>query len=485
MKNKKLILISVMMLIILSMALASCKPAQPPETQQPAAQQPAAQEPATQQPAAQKPATEQPAAPAEAKPLTTWYQYDQKNEDPASDERAGNQWIRETIPAFDKAFEGKWYWDNIPKAWDKLAAELTAAVIAGGDVPDIVEIGGLQVQTYLQNGVLMDLTDWMKAQPWFADLDPGAIDTCTGPDGRIYCVPTAERPFVVYVWSELYPNGLPKTPEQFMVEAERLKAEGHYAWTYFGSTQFAGNGSVRGLFSVIASFGGGYETPDGQMLLNTPENVAAITFLRETVQKGYNPDTVFAGGFIEEDSFKDSSAAAFPTGLFGYRYVNPLTAPDGTKFEKGNEQDMIDAIAAGKVVLAPMFAPEGKTPSCGLDGMSVGIPVGAPNLDAAYDFINWLMTDQDQFVKYVVSAGGGFPALISAQKHPDLQTPFYKQAADAINASKCKMAIKNMSRPDEAAETIMNAIYKLIKDDPKADIPTVLQQAQDEYNAGN
>ena len=31
----------------------------------------------------------------------------------------------------------------------------------------------------------------------------------------------------------------------------------------------------------------------------------------------------------------------------------------------------------------------------------------------------------------------------------------------------------------------MDVVYKLIKEDPTADIATELQKAQDEYNAGN
>jgi multiple sugar transport system substrate-binding protein len=415
-------------------------------------------------------------------PVVTWYQYDQNNEDPASDERVGNQWLRDNIPLFDAAFEGTYYWENIPKAWDKMTAELVAAVIAGGEVPDIVELGGAMVTTYVNNGALMDITDWVMAQSWYADMEEGALDTCRGTDGRLYCVPTAERPYLTYVWADRYPNGFPTTPEQFLVEAERLKAEGLYAWAYFGNTQYGGSGAKRGLYSIIASFGGGYEGPDGSMLLNTPENVAAISFVRDTVLKGYSPDTVFAGGFIEEDSFKDASAGAFPTGLFGYRYINPLTAPDGTKYETGTEQDMIDAIAAGDVIMRPMFAPEGKTPGCNIDVQGLGIPVGAANLQGAYDYINWLMTDEELYVNYVLGPGAGFPALVSVQQHPKLDTPFFQQAAIAINGSKCVMAVKNLERPDEASEMIMNVIYKLIKDEPTADIATELQKVQDEYN---
>ncbi len=485
MKSKKYMLLTALMLVVFTIGLVGCAPAATEEPmEEVATEAPAVQEAATEAPM-EEVATEAPMEEVmEPVALTTWFQYDQNNEDPASDERVGNQWLRDTIPAFDAAFEGKWYWDNVPKAWDKMTGELVAAVIAGGEVPDIVELGGAQLTTYTNNGALMDLTDWMKAQSWWDDIEPGAMESCKGLDGQMYCVPTAERPYLTYVWADRYPDGFPTTPEQFIVEAERLKAEGLYAWSYFGNTQYGGSGSKRGLYSVIASFGGGYEGPDGSMLLNTPENVAAISFIRDTVIAGYNPETVFAGGFVEEDSFKDASAGAFPTGLFGYRYINPLTAPDGTMFDTGTEQDMIDAIAAGQVVLAPMFAPEGNTPGCNIDVQGLGIPVGATNVEAAYDYINWLMTNQDVYVNYVIGPGAGFPSLVSAQALPEMQTPFFTQAAAAINASQCTMATKNLERPDEAAEMIMNVIYKLIKEDQTADIATELQAVQDEYNAG-
>ena len=117
-------------------------------------------------------------------------------------------------------------------------------------------------------------------------------------------------------------------------DGEALKAEGKYAMTFFGSTAFDGNGAGRAVWQTIKSFGGGYDDGNGKLKLNTPENVAAIAWLREMVQKGYVPEIAFAGGFQEEQAFMDSSAGAFPTGLFGYRYLNPLTAPERHEVRK-------------------------------------------------------------------------------------------------------------------------------------------------------
>jgi multiple sugar transport system substrate-binding protein len=432
------------------------------------------------------PAGEEAAAPSgEVKDFITWYQYDENNEDPASDERVGNEYLRDTIPVFNEAFAGKWNWVNQPKAWDKMRTELIAAVQAGGDVPDLYEIGSSAVIELYNNGALQDISEWAQAQSWYADMDEAALGTCIGPDGGLYCIPISERPHLVYVWKDRFPNGYPTTPEQFMAEGERLKAEGLYPITFFGSTDFDGSGFTRAVWTTIASFGGKIDDDQGAMTLNTPENVAAIQFLRDIVQAGYVPEIAFAGGFQEENAFKDASAGSFPTGLFGYRYINPLSAPSGTEYAKGNEEDMLDAIAAGDVYLSPFIAAEGQVPGCGIETAGFAIPVGAKNPEAAYDYINWLMSDAEQNADWVLRPGAGFPALKSIRASEKFQTPFYAQAGEVMAQSTCRPWQGSLERPGEAAQLAMGAVYRLIREDPTLDIAAELQKAQDEYNAAN
>jgi len=436
-------------------------------------------------PAAAPEAGGEAAAPAgEAVDFVTWYQYDEKNEDPASDERVGNQYLRDTIPVFNEAYAGKWNWVNQPKAWDKMAAELVTAVQAGGDVPDLFEMSSSQVTQFYKNGTMQDLTEWASAQPWYADMDAASLAACSGPDGGLYCIPISQRPHLVYVWKDRFPDGFPTTPDAFLAEGERLKGDGLYAMTFFASTDFDGEGTSRGVWTTVSSFGGKFDDGEGNMTLNTPENVAAVEFLRTMVQSGYVPEIAFAGGFQEENAFKDASAGAFPTGLFGYRYVNPLTAPSGTEYAKGNEEDMLDAIAAGDVILSPFPAAEGQLPGCDIAVAGFGIPTGAKNPDAAYDYINWLMTPE-QNADWVLRPGGGFPALTTTRASEQFQTPFYQQAGEVIAASECHPWAGSLERTAEAQTLIMGAVYKLIKEDPSADIGATLQAAQDEYNAGN
>ena len=117
----------------------------------------------------------------EAKTFTTWFQYDQGNVDPKSDERVGNQYLRDTIPLFDKAFAGKWVWNNEFTPWDRAQAKMVAAVQNNAEVPDLIDLQGYQVNNYYKNGTLQDLTEWAKAQPWYSKMDAERAEDVHGP----------------------------------------------------------------------------------------------------------------------------------------------------------------------------------------------------------------------------------------------------------------------------------------------------------------
>ncbi len=61
---------------------------------------------------------------------------------------------------------------------------------------------------------------------------------------------------------------------------------------------------------------------------------------------------------------------------------------------------------------------------------------------------------------------------------PEFQSNFYQQAKGVVEASACRPWQGSLTRTEEAKPLIMNAVYKLVKEDPTADIAEVLQQAR-------
>ncbi|HQY92617.1 MAG: extracellular solute-binding protein [Caldilinea sp.] len=417
-------------------------------------------------------------------PVVTWYYYDQDNTDPEANERVGNFYLAETIPQFDEEFAGQYRWVNVPRDYN-LVLDLVAAVQNNGDVPDIMRTGTADIPTFLLNNTVQDITDYVTSAPWYADLDPKAVEACTGPDGKIYCVPVSESPYLVYFWTDLYPEGFPKTTDAFLAQADELKADENFALTYWGSTAFDGEGAGRYYYQVISSFGGSYDDGQGNMRLNTPENVAAVEFMREIVANGYSPEAAFVGNFEEEASFKDGLAGAFPTGFYiGYQYLNPLKSPTGQEFNTISAQDMEDAVNAGVMGLAPIFAPEGATPGCHMDVFGFVIPTGAKNVEGAKAYIDWIM-QQERAVQWVLRAGGGVPVASSVREDAAFQTEIFKQGAAALEASDCKPWYGSLTRIAEAKKLITETMFDLLKGNPDADIAAALAATEAEYNSNN
>jgi multiple sugar transport system substrate-binding protein len=467
--------------IALLALLAACAPATTPAAAPTAAPAPttAPASAATTAPAAVS-AT---ATMGKAQDVVTWFEFDQTNTDPKADEAVGNAAIRQAIPQFNQQFAGQWNWANNPVAFDQKDAQLIAAVQAGGQVPDVFE-ATLGINSFYQHGTLQDLTDWAKAQPWYSDIDPNVLPVCIGPDGKLYCIPVTERPQVVYVWKDLYPNGFPTSEADFMTQAAALKAKGHYALTFFGSTDENGEATTRAYDDVLQSYGGAVDDGHGKMLLDTPQDIAAIQFLRNIVAKGYVPDIAFAGGFQEESAFSDSSAGAFPTGADGYNYLTPLTAPSGKKYTKGNQQDFLDAVAAGDIYLSPFFSNvSGQKPGCDIFSTALSIPVGAKNVDGAKAFINWMMGAQEnpQFAFGI----GGVSALKSGQTDQVFQIPYFQELAKVTTQEACKPWYGTLTDQSAAEPLVAAVFYQLVKQTPNADIPSALDAAAAQYNSNH
>jgi multiple sugar transport system substrate-binding protein len=413
--------------------------------------------------------------------IISWYYFDQNNTDPQANERVGNFYLAASISQFNEEMKGKYVWENVPRDYN-LVLDLVTAVQNNGDIPDLMRTATSDLPTFLVNNTVQDLTEFVQNAVWYRDLDPAAVGACSGADGKIYCVPVSESSYVTFYWADLYPNGFPKTTDEFLAAAAELKSQDKYALTYWGSTAFDGEAAGRYFYQVMASFGGGYDDGAGKMTLNRPENIAAIEFMREVVKNGYSSESVFVGNFEEEAVFKTAEAGAFPTGFFvAYNYLNPLTSPKGTEYNSATAKDMEDAVAAGEIKIAPLFAPAGKTPGCHVDVFGFVIPNGAKNPDGAKAYINWVM-DGANNVAWVTSAGGGIPTQKKIQAEATFQTEIYKQGAAAAAASACKPWYGSLLKIPEAKKIITTTIFDLVKTNPDADIAAALTAAQDEYN---
>ena len=199
--------------LTLTAMLAACAPPRPAA---PAA--PAAAPAATEAPKA--------AMPAAAGEVITWYYYDQNNTDPKANERAGNLYLAKSIKQFNDEMKGKLTLTNAPRDYN-LALDLVTAVQNGGDVPDVMQFAISDLPLYMLNKTAQDV-EWIKGEAWFKDLDPKSVAACTV-DGKLYCVPVSESPWLTYYWTDFYKDGFPKTPDALLKAGASIKKDGNYA----------------------------------------------------------------------------------------------------------------------------------------------------------------------------------------------------------------------------------------------------------------
>ncbi len=178
------------------------------------------------------------------------------------------------------------------------AFETVATMIAGGDVPDVIEMPDTWAALYADR--LMALDDRIAGWEHGATLTDKTRDMGMLADGRMTMIP-----YGFYLRAMFYNKKLlaeagvepPKTMEEFMAASEAVsKLDGKYGYCLRG-----GPGGTNGWIMMAAVMNGTNEffTEDGKSRINEPGSVAGLQFLMDLYQKGYAPKDSVNWGFNE------------------------------------------------------------------------------------------------------------------------------------------------------------------------------------------
>jgi len=343
-------------------------------------------------------------------------------------------------------------------AWDKISQKLAIAAQSGGDVPDIVEIRGQQVQALRDIGALLDLTELVGSYPWVDRLNDADTRGCMV-NGIRYCVALNYSGGSWYYNVADYPDGWPQSTEEFEIQAERLKAEGKYAATFFAGNH---NSATEMTWApMFYSNGGSIFDEEGKPNWASPQNVEVIEWMRSMLVKGYIPETCFTGDFTAgETPFVDGKAAAVRGGSWSYLYIPGLKE----KYE------------ANQTEIAGGFAFNSGKPYIFLNSLGWGVPAGAENPAAAIKFIDAFLSDEQVLAEWA-SNWYAIPSIDDALKNNQLENEFYVETAKVIKENGIFMQQspyyqESLSRLTEALQTVM--LY------PDTDIMEELLVAQQE-----
>ena len=169
------------------------------------------------------------------------------------------------------------------------------------------------------------------------------------------------------------------------------------------------------------SFGGGIFDKEGNLIIDSQENVAALDFFNE--MKKYSPPGVSNNTWDEVTTQYQQGIVAM--GIQWNDCAPSIEDPETSK-------------VAGKMGYGAI--PIGEAPAAHFGAWSYFIPKSSKNPEAAWIFLQWANTTA---VQKRIALTGGFPCLKSVFNDPELlqKLPYWEASLEAYKISSCRPRI--------------------------------------------
>lgn len=230
---------------------------------------------------------------------------------------------------------------------------------------------------------MSELTDFIKKDNYNMDDFIDKVRENSGTwQGTVYGIPNASTPELFAYRTDLFPNGIPNTWEEYRNAArEQTKPdEGIYGISLAAST-----GQLGGTFDYILwSMGGAWADENWNVTIDSPETREALEHLKE-IQNYADPAILSWGTEESIKAFLDGKAAICET----WPTLGLVQAADDPSQSK----------VAGKWALAPI--PHDKTGTTLLSAWDLSIPAASKHQQLAWEWIKMYTSaeSQNQFYK--------------------------------------------------------------------------------------
>jgi lactose/L-arabinose transport system substrate-binding protein len=283
--------------------------------------------------------------------------------------------------------------DVVDVGYDNAYDKLSVGLQAGSGLPDLVTIETDRASGYLSQFPkgFVDLTPVIGDQ---ADqFDPSKWAAATGPEGGAHLIPWDSGTVGLYYRSDYFekagvdPAAL-TTWDDLLDAGEAIKAE-------TGHTLMSIDVSSGATFTMmLQQQGTGIFNEQGDIAVNGPEAVEALTVLKEAQDRGLLKNVDGWDGRVTATKAGDS--AVHPEAVW---WIGTL------------EGEMPELAGKFGVVPMPAFGDSARTASNG--GSNLGVPSQAENPELAADFAAFVLADTANQVSMMQNEGL-FPAYLPA-----------------------------------------------------------------------
>jgi len=193
--------------------------------------------------------------------------------------------------------------------WDDRRQKLLSA-IGSGRGPDVFYMNPDMISLFADGEAIISISDFVTEEE-LAQFNPGTLIPW---NGKLYALPILQNSVVPIYNTDLAtklgldPTKLPTTIEEFEQWAEVAKQNDVFITTWAGDT------ATSGLTALIWQFGGEIYDAEGNVTINSPKTVAAMTLLKKMYDNGWiPPDSVTGGDEEGAEVFRSQKALAVLT----------------------------------------------------------------------------------------------------------------------------------------------------------------------------
>ena len=207
--------------------------------------------------------------------------------------------------------------------WDDRRQKLLSA-IGTGRGPDVFYMNPDMISQFALSNAIVPISDYVTDEET-EKFNPGTLIPW---EGELYALPILQNS-VVHIYNTdlvaelgLDPENLPTTIAEFEEWAQVAKENDVFVSTWSGNT------ATSGLTALIWQFGGEIYDEDGNVIIDSPETVAAMTFLKRMYDEGWvPPDSITSGSEEQTDAFRNGQVLSIlmdGNSFYGSRetYVN-------------------------------------------------------------------------------------------------------------------------------------------------------------------
>jgi multiple sugar transport system substrate-binding protein len=325
--------------------------------------------------------------------------------------------------------------------------------------PDVLQLDVVWTPEFAAAGWVLSLDRW---HPAASDFFPSTIAANTWADS-LFAIPWWMDVGMLYWRTDLL-RAAPATMDEMLADMQQGRRAGaSYGIVWQGARY---EGLVTCFLEYLGAFGGKIMTGDGRIVVDSPDGIRALTFMRQLVTSGATPGEVLT--WHEEESrfaFQNGSAAFMRNWPYAVTIMNVPR----------------DSRVAGKFAVAAMPRAAGGVSTATLGGSALGINAFTAHPDAAWKVVEFLSAP-DQMLER--SRLGGYPPRRALYDDPRLAgvipiavalarsiveraaprpaTPIYSQLSELLQID-LHRALSGQLAPERALHDAARAMNALVE----------------------